>query len=48
MSSDINPWAALVLLLFLISLGIGWRVYKYQDCIKVGHSKLYCIFDSGN
>jgi len=40
---------AIIVLIFvgLIGLGIWWDVYKYGDCRKVGHSKLYCIMDIG-
>lgn len=27
----------------LLLLTIWWSSYKYQDCLKVGHSTLYCI-----
>lgn len=30
-------------ILALVGLSIWWSVYKYSDCLKVGHSKLYCI-----
>lgn len=26
----------------MIFLGISWEVYRYKDCRKVGHTKLYC------
>ena len=29
--------------LVVISGTVWWSWYKYQDCVKVGHSKLYCI-----
>lgn len=42
----INIFYAFIIL-FLASSGIWWEVYKYNDCINVGHSKLYCIFNIG-
>ena len=34
-----------VLILFLaIALAIKWEIYKYNDCKKVGHSTVYCVF----
>lgn len=36
--------------LVIIGLVIGsfsWAIYKYYDCLKVGHTKIYCILDFG-
>lgn len=32
----------------LLSLGVSYKVYKYKDCLKVGHSKFYCIMEIGS
>lgn len=34
-------------LLTFISLSIAIPVYKYHDCLKVGHTMLYCILSIG-
>lgn len=34
-------WVALVV--FFVLLMVWWSYYKYQDCLKVGHSVLYCV-----
>ena len=31
-----------VISVLLVATG-WWNYYKYQDCLKVGHSKLYCV-----
>ena len=38
---------AILISIGLIGLGIWWGFYKYHDCIKVGHTKLYCIMSFG-
>lgn len=40
------------ILLALLGLGLivfigWWEIYKYHDCRKVGHEKLYCILKIG-
>ena len=42
-------YKVLIVLLFipLIGLAIWWGKYKYHDCLKVGHTKTYCILDLG-
>ena len=35
--------ACALVLLVLIGLTCAWQVYAYHDCLKVGHSRLYCI-----
>ena len=32
-----------LLLLMVVAAAVWWSFYKYQDCLKVGHSTLYCI-----
>jgi len=36
-----------LILIIVISLAVWWGKYKYNDCLKVGHSKTYCILDLG-
>lgn len=31
----------------LISLGIWWQIYRYQDCRAVGHTQWYCLLTIG-
>ena len=31
----------------MLALLFWWPVYKYHDCRRVGHSRLYCIMDFG-
>ncbi len=36
--------AGLILFFGLVIFGIvRWEMYKYSECLKVGHSKMYCI-----
>lgn len=42
-----NYGAAVVLFVVILSAGIWWQHYKYVDCLKVGHSKLYCVMSIG-
>ena len=44
-----STYKVLIVLLFipLIALAIWWGQYKYHDCLKVGHTKTYCILDLG-
>jgi len=28
----------------LIGFTIWWEVYKYKDCVAVGHKTAYCLF----
>jgi hypothetical protein len=34
---------AVTVILGVIAFGFWWQIYKYQDCLRVGHSKLYCV-----
>jgi hypothetical protein len=36
-----------VLIVGLMAFNIWWHVYKYKDCRRVGHTKTYCMLDSG-
>lgn len=40
--------AAIVLFCALAASAIWWQVYKFHDCRRVGHTKLYCIADIGH
>jgi len=31
------------LLAIILGVAIKWNIYKYNDCIAVGHTKGYCI-----
>jgi len=36
-----------IIIIIICILGIWIDVYKYKDCKKVGHSKMYCILSFG-
>lgn len=36
-------FAIAVLVIAIVGGGIWWTTYKYKDCRKVGHSKIYCV-----
>jgi hypothetical protein len=38
---------AVLLLVGVFAIDIWWARYKYQDCLRVGHTKTYCILDVG-
>jgi hypothetical protein len=41
-------WVGIVVILGLIgSCVVGIEVFRFHECMKVGHSKLYCIINSG-
>lgn len=29
----------------LLVMSVGFSIYKFNDCKRVGHSTLYCILD---
>lgn len=33
-----------ILSILIPALAIKWEMYKYDDCRKVGHTKVYCLF----
>lgn len=35
----------ILIFLFLIFIFIFVPIYKYNDCKRIGHKTLYCIFD---
>ena len=35
--------ALTLLVLLCLAGGCAWKLYKYHDCLKVGHSRSYCI-----
>lgn len=37
----------MLFIVVLFGLGIWWQTYKFHDCRRVGHTKLYCIMDIG-
>jgi len=34
----------ILFILFLISACVWWELFKFHDCVNVGHSLAYCIF----
>lgn len=38
---------AISLGIVLLTVAVGWGIYRYHDCLKVGHTKLYCVLSSG-
>jgi hypothetical protein len=36
---------ALLLLLVLAAMA-WWPLYKFRECLKVGHSAIYCVLDN--
>lgn len=38
----------LVIIAAVVIGPVWWRVYRYNDCRRVGHSRLYCVLDNGN
>lgn len=46
-TGEVLGWLVLVVVILIVMGGsISWSAYKYKDCIKVGHSKAYCIATS--
>jgi len=43
-----GSWFGIIFFIILLSISIWWKIYKYHDCKKVGHSTLYCVLDIGN
>lgn len=39
--------ALTALLIALIGLAVGWQLYAWQECRRVGHSSLYCMMRIG-
>ena len=39
---------SVVLLILSVMLIIGWNVYRFYECKKVGHSTFYCIMILGD
>jgi hypothetical protein len=37
----------LVLLFGIVGCQCWWQVYRWEDCRRVGHTKLYCIMTAG-
>lgn len=38
---------AIFALVLLIGLEVWWQVYKFHDCLRVGHTRTYCWLDGG-
>lgn len=34
----------LLIVFFIFFCVIKWELYKYNDCKKVGHTTMYCLF----
>jgi len=44
-------FANLLLILFFVLtmiIAFWYQSYKFEDCKKVGHSTMYCVFDIGH
>ncbi len=35
-------------IIFIFILAFYWESFKYDECIKVGHSKTYCVLNIGS
>lgn len=38
---------AAILWVAVIMFMIWWIPFRYHDCLRVGHSKTYCILEAG-
>jgi hypothetical protein len=47
MKKLLSKLAIVLGILLLIYTAFWWAAYKYRDCLKVGHSKTYCVLDMG-
>lgn len=47
MTDGLKMIVFLLTIVLMIGSAIWWEIYKFQDCKKVGHSTLYCLFSSG-
>lgn len=43
----IKKYSALILIFFVLFIIYEYESFKYRECIKVGHSKTYCILNIG-
>ena len=48
MKDGLMALAMLALAALLIGLMVWWQVFRWHECRKVGHSRLYCIMQSNN
>lgn len=39
--------AFFVALITVAALDVAWKRFEYLECLRVGHSKLYCVFRVG-
>lgn len=48
MSSELIG-ALLGIVFIMIFIGVGLKIaqFKYKDCIKIGHDKVYCMLNFG-
>lgn len=37
----------LVVIVLLLSMGVGCEVWRWRECRKVGHGAMYCILNVG-
>lgn len=43
-----GEWTVRVVVFALLICGMGWwKQYKFHDCRRVGHTRLYCWLDLG-
>lgn len=36
-----------ILMIIIFVFVLWWSNYAYNDCLKVGHTKTYCVFNLG-
>ncbi len=39
--------AYLALIAVLIAVAVVWERYSYRECMRVGHTKFYCVMHIG-
>jgi len=40
----VKPFGYILLVLVAISAAnLGWEMFRYRECKKVGHSSIYCV-----
>jgi len=37
----------ILMVVAILGLAIWWESYKFQECKKVGHATMYCVFNIG-
>lgn len=48
MKKYIEVSGVILIFIVLIGLAIWWNIFRYKECVKVGHSKTYCILNIGS